>query len=91
MHQSARLVGSVVLCWSPLTSHVLGVYFSMVEVRKTQAGLVLLGLGVIFQKESAYTDGATSDWTSSPVHPLLSRSFLQFSRQPNICAVHRTL
>ena len=40
MHQSARLVGSVVLCWSPLTSHVLGVYFSMVDVQDTNCHLV---------------------------------------------------
>ena len=40
MHQSVRLVGSVVLCWSPLTSHVLVVYFSMVEVQNTSWELV---------------------------------------------------
>ena len=38
--KSARLVGSVVLCCSLLTSHVLGVYFSMVLVQGTICHLV---------------------------------------------------
>ena len=33
-------MGSVVLCWSPLTSHVIGVYLSMVEVQDTSCHLV---------------------------------------------------
>ena len=78
MNQSARLVGSVVLCWSPLTSRVLGVYFSIVEVQDTSCHIVgssCWGDVWSFRNVSAYPDVATSDWTSSPVHPLFSRRF----------------
>ena len=64
MHQSARIVGSVVLCWSPFTSHVLGVYFSMVDVQDTSChkmGSSCWGDVCSFGNVSAYPDVATSD------------------------------
>ena len=47
MHQFARLVGSVVLCWSPLTSHVHGVYFSMGETQAVNYWAPLVGGDVL--------------------------------------------
>ena len=47
MHKSARLMGSVVLCWTPLTSHVIGVPFPMMVGaghKLSPSGLALLGM-----------------------------------------------
>ena len=64
MHQSARLVGSVVLFWSPLTSRVLGVHVSMAEVQDIICHLLgssCWGDVRSFRNESAYPDIATPD------------------------------
>ena len=78
MHQSARLVGSVVMCCSSLTSHVLGVYFSMVEVQETSCHI--LGSSCWVTCDISETNLLTQllqhlTEPSSPVHPLLSRIF----------------
>ena len=83
----ARLVGSVFLGCSPLTSHVLGVYLSMVEVQDTSCQLVGSSCwGMCDISETSLLTHMVQHLTEPVI--LSTRYFhedvLQFSRQPNL-------